>query len=523
MSDVPARLGKYEIIRVLGTGAMGVVYEAVDRIIDRRVAIKTIRNADLDEDEAAEQLRRFLIEARAAGKLNHPHIVSLYDHGEEAGITYLVMELVEGREMQRFFDDGVRFPIGDAVRLMGELLDALGFSHSRGVVHRDVKPENIFITQAGAVKLGDFGIARIESTQKTRAGIALGTPSHMAPEQIRGEVADGRADLYAAGVILYQLLTGRRPFSGTMLSMALKVLNEPAPKPSSINPQVTPALDAVVARALEKKAGDRFQNAAEFWHAMATAVGLALPSTAPLPEANHSGIGQHKHFETSTFTNSVFMQAGPGIAAKSTFPVPLPALASASATMTPTSWRAGQGLPIWLIATIVAIILGALLLWVALRQPDATRSEPPTVPAPTPPSVPPPSTAIERPPRTETPTPTPTPAPVPVPVPFPGPVPAPAPAPAPATNVKPQVSPRDGQRDGLPPSQSTPGPQLAGPSDQRRPAERRTTPAATSDLPTIVPPPPRPVRPEKCSDILLKASLEPLTPEESQFLRRECR
>ena len=181
MSDVPKKLGKYQIRRAVGKGAMGVVYEGFDPIIDRVVAIKTIKKDELDHDEAEEHSRRFLIEAKAAGRLNHRNIVGIYDYGEEGGLSFIVMEFVQGKELKSFFSARHPFSMSQVVRLMGELLDALGYSHSRGVIHRDVKPDNIFVTDDGSVKLGDFGIARIDSTQKTHAGTVLGTPSYMAP------------------------------------------------------------------------------------------------------------------------------------------------------------------------------------------------------------------------------------------------------------------------------------------------------------------------------------------------------
>jgi len=275
LSDVPKQLGKYQIRRAIGKGAMGIVYEGYDPIIDRVVAIKTIKKDELEAEEAEEHSRRFLIEAKAAGRLNHRNIVGIYDYGEEKGLSFIVMEFVQGKELKSFFAARHPFSMSQIVRLMGELLDALGYSHSRGVIHRDVKPDNIFVTDEGSVKLGDFGIARIDSTAKTHAGTVLGTPSYMAPEQIRGETADARSDLYAAGVILYQFLVGERPFSGGMVAVMQKVLMEAPKPPSSHNPSIPAAIDAVVLRALAKSASDRFASAAEFSRELTAAVGLA--------------------------------------------------------------------------------------------------------------------------------------------------------------------------------------------------------------------------------------------------------
>lgn len=272
MSQAPTKLGKYDIVRAIGNGAMGVVYEGFDTIIERTVAIKTIKKDELDPEDAEEHSRRFLIEAKAAGKLNHPNIVGIYDYGDEQGLAYIVMEFVQGKELKSYFDAKYNFNLGQTQRLMTELLEALGYSHHRGVIHRDVKPANVFVTDSGMVKLGDFGIARIDSSQKTHAGTVLGTPSYMSPEQIRGEVVDARSDLYSAGVILYQFLVGERPFSGNMVAIMQKVLTEPPPPPSSKNPAVSPALDSLMAKALAKSADDRFQSAAEFASGLALAI-----------------------------------------------------------------------------------------------------------------------------------------------------------------------------------------------------------------------------------------------------------
>ncbi|MDD5367109.1 MAG: protein kinase, partial [Gallionellaceae bacterium] len=272
--STPEQLGKYKIVRVLGKGAMGIVYEGFDPVIERTVAIKTIRVDELDPEEAEEHSRRFKVEAKAAGKLNHPNIVGIYDYGEEQSLAYIVMEYVQGKELKSYLDSGQKFPIKQTVHIMGQLLEALGYSHARGVVHRDIKPANLFITEDGMVKLGDFGIARIDSTHKTHAGTVLGTPSYMSPEQIKGESVDNRSDLYSCGVILYQFLTGAKPFTGSMVAVMHKVLAEDPPKPSSVNPQVTPQLEQVVARAMAKQPDDRYANASQFIEALRTAAGM---------------------------------------------------------------------------------------------------------------------------------------------------------------------------------------------------------------------------------------------------------
>ena len=251
---------------------MGVVYEGFDTIIERTVAIKTIRTDELDPSEAEEHSRRFLIEAKAAGKLNHPNIVAIYDYGKEQNLAYIVMEYVQGKELKAYFDAGHRFNTGEILRITSQLLGALEMAHANGVVHRDIKPANLFLTDKGSVKLGDFGIARIDSTHKTHAGTILGTPSYMSPEQIKGESVDQRSDLYSTGVILYQFLTGEKPFSGSMVAVMHKVINEEPPPPSTLNPQSSPAMDRVVARAMAKDQSQRYPDARQFIIALRGAV-----------------------------------------------------------------------------------------------------------------------------------------------------------------------------------------------------------------------------------------------------------
>ena len=265
-------IGKYEIRRELGRGAMGVVYEGYDPAIKRLVALKTIRADQLAGENAEGMIARFRREAQAAGRLNHPNIVSIYDFGEDGAISYIAMELIKGRELKECFESNERFRLADIVRIMGQILGALGYSHRQGVVHRDVKPANIFLLPDAAVKVADFGIAHLESSNLTQVGTVIGTPSYMSPEQIMGLPVDGRSDLFSAGVILYQFLTGERPFAGSTATTTMqKVLKEDPLAPSTLNVQLPPALDAVVRKALAKRMEDRFQTAQEFADALDTA------------------------------------------------------------------------------------------------------------------------------------------------------------------------------------------------------------------------------------------------------------
>jgi predicted Ser/Thr protein kinase len=265
------KLGKYEIRGELGRGAMGVVYEAYDPLIERVVALKTIRPEALAGAQATEILARFRREAQAAGKLTHPNIVGIYDFGEDAGVWYIAMELVKGRELKEYFEKHERFATVDIVRILSQILSALGYSHKLGVVHRDVKPSNVFMLPDGSVKVADFGIAHVDSSQLTQVGSVLGTPAYMSPEQILGMPVDGRSDLFSVGVILYQFLTGERPFVGNATVTMRKVLEEEPLPPSRFNMQITGAMDAVVRRALAKKADERFQTSEEFVQALVDA------------------------------------------------------------------------------------------------------------------------------------------------------------------------------------------------------------------------------------------------------------
>jgi serine/threonine-protein kinase len=275
-------LGRYQVRGVLGKGAMGLVYEGYDATLNRRVAIKTIQTSDLDEATAKHYEKRFQREVRAVARLNHPHIVQVYDFGNEGDLAYIVMEYIDGKELKDYLDAKESFDLPTIFRLMGELLEALEVAHQAGVIHRDVKPANVMLDAKRRAKLTDFGVARITegdaaSADMTRAGQMIGTPSYMSPEQIQGQAIDRRTDIFSAGVLFYQLLTGRKPFEGAGFPLAKKIVQDDPTLPSAVT-QLPPAIDRVVAKALAKAPGKRFQSAREFAEALAQVRdGKAIP------------------------------------------------------------------------------------------------------------------------------------------------------------------------------------------------------------------------------------------------------
>jgi len=276
----PTRLGRYEITGTLGRGAMGVVYAARDPLIERSVAIKTVACAGLSGREAAEFEERFFREAKSAGRLNHPNIVTVHDVGREGELAWIAMELLAGRSLRDLLDAGEALSRGRIVGIVAAVADALAFAHARGIVHRDVKPANIMVLESGVVKLADFGIAQLPGSGLTTADSVLGSPRYMSPEQIAGQKADGRSDIFSLGVVLYELLTGQPAFEGNSLHATMyQVVHKEVPAPSLCRPGLSAAFDAIVAKAVAKDPLARYQDAA----AMAAALRRALRSaTAPL-------------------------------------------------------------------------------------------------------------------------------------------------------------------------------------------------------------------------------------------------
>jgi len=268
MAD-PDRLGKYEIRGALGKGAMGVVYKAFDPNIERLVAIKTIRKDLVEPELAAQYMARFKNEAKAAGRLHHPNIVGIYEYGEDDAVAFIAMEYVEGTGLREYLNLRASFDFAQLVALMSQLLNGLEFAHGRGVVHRDIKPSNLIVTKEAQLKVADFGVARIDTSNLTTAGMVIGTPSYMSPEQCRGLETDARSDLFSAGVVLYELLTGVKPFRGNVQAIAYKICHEEPEPPSALSSlKLPPAVDQLVAKAMAKDPAARFQDARTFHAAL---------------------------------------------------------------------------------------------------------------------------------------------------------------------------------------------------------------------------------------------------------------
>jgi TPR repeat protein len=359
--EVHQQIGKYRVRRELGRGAMGVVYEAFDPVIEREVAIKVL-NAEPMAGTSADELRsRFRREAQAVGRLSHPHIVALYDYGDsfvrddgKPGSPYIVMEMVRGQTLKDLLDRGVRPPLADVVRWMGELLAALHHAHERGVVHRDIKPANIMLLDSGELKVADFGIARLDASDLTSTGAVMGTVSYMSPEQLLGQPVDRRTDVYACGVLLYLLLTGELPFLGSTASVMQRVLNQEPLPPATLNRTLSAAWNPVLLRALAKQPAARHATAAAF----AQAIELAAQG-----QDDDATVVRHR--------------------------LPLDAVATGPRASRGMAWRWATG--------GMAVLLVSVASWRVLQP--ATPAETQVAAAPTSPAAAPPAAMAEAPPQ----------------------------------------------------------------------------------------------------------------------------
>ena len=260
-AETKPTLGRYEILKELGRGAMGTVYLGKDPKINRDVAIKTLRYEDFEEDQVAELKKRFFREAEAAGKLAHPNIVTIYDVGEDYEIAYMAMELLDGSDLANYSQKDSLLPLAEVIRIISSTAQALDYAHENGVVHRDIKPANIMILKNGEVKVADFGIARVMASSKTQTGVIMGTPSYMSPEQISGQKVDGRSDLFSLGVVFFELLSGEKPFGGeSITTLMYNITNSPPPPVRDVAPTAPEFCDVIIGKLLAKDKESRYQR-----------------------------------------------------------------------------------------------------------------------------------------------------------------------------------------------------------------------------------------------------------------------
>jgi serine/threonine protein kinase len=306
-STEPAQLGRYVIQSELGRGAMGVVYKATDSVLERPVAVKTV-NITLEREYADKYEKRFYQEAKAAGSLNHPNIVTIHDVGKSGDVVFMAMEYIEGVELRTLIGEGKPLRIAQALSIAAQVAEGLAFAHQRGVVHRDIKPANIMVVANGPVKITDFGIARMRgSGDLTQTGMLLGSPKYMSPEQVIGKRADHRSDIFSLGVILYEMLCGVAPFNGeNVTALMYQIVNFMPPPPSGVNGAVPEMLDLIAAKMLAKPLEERYQEAAEVARdlrecekqVLATTARAVSPATAtttqPLTSANAAPVPEPK-------------------------------------------------------------------------------------------------------------------------------------------------------------------------------------------------------------------------------------
>ncbi|MGB3620297.1 MAG: serine/threonine-protein kinase, partial [Ketobacter sp.] len=258
-------LGRYQIERELGRGAMGTVYLGIDPKISRRVAIKTLSFREFDSDQLERIKERFFREAEAVGRLTHPHIVTVFDVGEEADLAFMAMDYVDGRSLDRCASEGTLLDIEEVYSIVAAVADALHYAHQQNIVHRDIKPGNILYDAASSqIKVADFGIARIVDDSKTKTGDMLGSPVFMSPEQLKGNKVTGASDIYSLGVTFYQLLTGALPFSGdSIANLAYHILNKKYVSVREVRPELSAGVVRVVNKALHREPSRRYANAGE--------------------------------------------------------------------------------------------------------------------------------------------------------------------------------------------------------------------------------------------------------------------
>ena len=384
------QIGRYRILDELGRGAMGVVYRAEDPTIGRVVALKTMR-VDLEGSHNDEILRRFRLEARSAGVLNHPNIVTIYDAGEQGGLFYMAMEFIQGNTLQSLLDQQGILPTHLVIEIGKQICTGLDYAHAHDVIHRDIKPANIMITPEGTVKIMDFGIAKTGAGMTT-VGQVLGTPSYMSPEQVKGQQLDGRSDLFSVGVILYEAVTGVKPFAAdNITAIVYKIVHEELTPPANVEMKVHPGLSTVITRALAKSPAERYQRGAELAKDLLNYQLMPVEESVPVvsPEAE-----------------TMALRLPPGAAARDSAVAPASAALPAARPGAPS--KSGKSLAAVAVVLTVVLLGGGALLWMRHKKNQSLATAPAaTQPAPASSSTPTPAVA-----STEAPPPAPSPEPV---------------------------------------------------------------------------------------------------------------
>ncbi len=380
--DIPATIGRYEIIDELGRGAMGSVYRAKDPAMGRMVAVKTILPSVLASDDGKEFRERFYREARAAGALAHPGIVPIFDVGEHEGAPYLVMEYVSGQTLAQSMRDGGLSTLDRVCEIGQQLAEALAYAHRKGIVHRDIKPANVLLTSREVygverAKIADFGVAKFSASELTTSGKMVGTPAFMPPEQFTGAPIDGRTDVFSVGVILYWMATGEQPFSGeTMTSVSYKVVHTDPIPPSKLNPSVSSGLEAVILRCLAKNPAERYQTGDDLAHALSAQRSKAAGS-GPIPEVSMP----------RTMAADATIDALPSLRVPRVAPVSeVPVVPTSAVGPAPVKQR---GNTVLVAAALVVLAIANGIAWFGLHRSQPAPAAPPVAsPTPAPPATP---------------------------------------------------------------------------------------------------------------------------------------
>ncbi|TCV87372.1 serine/threonine protein kinase [Sulfurirhabdus autotrophica] len=358
------KLGRYEILSELGQGAMGVVYKAIDPLIERTVAIKTIK-LDLSQEELANFEERFYREAKSAGRLNHPNIVTIYDVGKSDHVAYMAMEYLEGQVLRDILDTHSALSVDKIAEVIAQVADGLAYAHENGIVHRDIKPANIMLVRDGVAKITDFGIAQMPTGSRTLAGTVLGSPKYMSPEQVIGQNVDGRSDIFSLGVVLYEMLTGESPFSGDNISTIMyRILNETPPTPGALNPKLPEAFNYIVDKALAKHPADRYQSAKEMEEDLMNYQRLSIPDSAEEINNRHRTLDRRSKPRIDMGEETIFLNqiSGGLIGSKTNYSPPGAGASEAKTIVEPTFWESNKillsAILILLLAFAVTVIIG---------------------------------------------------------------------------------------------------------------------------------------------------------------------